>query len=352
MHVLPMIYLLAVLLLLFVPSGHAIRCDPSVELCRVNQETGQLMPVPMAPGVGDEPVDQTLTPDVCGVMGGDGTSCLGCDGRVYPDHPDQAPRIDHCGVCGGDGTSCCGLGWCSHHGMCVEGECQCRKEWTGSLCETPAILCENVECGQSELRGECVPATGSCQCNVGFTGSQCQMRDCFPHGAYDKPNDTCRCARGWTGERCDQCSVEEKGRRIICTGPNKMSNVAARKAHLLKEQGKAWDRDSIHNEIYFDCACIPFKPNSRTADTRALNSAQLEDALNELLVTDIDRFTDNVDTLEAAVEKTENQNEERVTNTHKGVIFAAIIYIGTMIIAGTLLLILPTGRKPRTVSPI
>lgn len=35
--------------------------------------------------------------DVCG---GNGTSCLGCDGQPY------GKRNDECGVCGGDGSNC------------------------------------------------------------------------------------------------------------------------------------------------------------------------------------------------------------------------------------------------------
>ena len=41
------------------------------------------------------------TEDVCGVCGGDGTRCLGCDGA-----PSSGHRRDVCGVCRGDGSSC------------------------------------------------------------------------------------------------------------------------------------------------------------------------------------------------------------------------------------------------------
>lgn len=39
--------------------------------------------------------------DECGVCGGDGTSCMGCDGI-----PNSDIFEDECGVCGGDGSSC------------------------------------------------------------------------------------------------------------------------------------------------------------------------------------------------------------------------------------------------------
>jgi hypothetical protein len=44
-----------------------------------------------------------LVGDVCGDCGGDGTSCLGCDGE-----PNSGLRPDVCGICGGDGKSCVG----------------------------------------------------------------------------------------------------------------------------------------------------------------------------------------------------------------------------------------------------
>jgi hypothetical protein len=42
-----------------------------------------------------------LIRDVCGVCGGNGTSCLGCDGQPFSNLVN-----DQCGMCGGDGLSC------------------------------------------------------------------------------------------------------------------------------------------------------------------------------------------------------------------------------------------------------
>jgi hypothetical protein len=39
--------------------------------------------------------------DVCSVCGGNGTSCIGCDGI-----PNSGLVYDRCGICGGDGTTC------------------------------------------------------------------------------------------------------------------------------------------------------------------------------------------------------------------------------------------------------
>jgi len=43
--------------------------------------------------------------DFCGICGGNDT-CLGCDGKPYPNT--TAPTLDICGICGGDGASCIG----------------------------------------------------------------------------------------------------------------------------------------------------------------------------------------------------------------------------------------------------
>jgi len=46
--------------------------------------------------VGQNPVSV----DVCGVCGGNGTECLGCNGVP------NGPKLDVCGICGGDGSTC------------------------------------------------------------------------------------------------------------------------------------------------------------------------------------------------------------------------------------------------------
>jgi len=61
--------------------------------------------------------DPALPDDVCGVPGGDGTSCLGCDGV-----PNSELEFDVCGVCGGDGTGCDGCDGVAGSGA-VEDEC-------------------------------------------------------------------------------------------------------------------------------------------------------------------------------------------------------------------------------------
>lgn len=76
------------------------------------------------------PANGTIkVPDVCNICGGNGTSCLGCDGKPF------GLQKDRCGICGGDGTTCafqiCNYGacascataetcaWCQSSGTCV-----------------------------------------------------------------------------------------------------------------------------------------------------------------------------------------------------------------------------------------
>ena len=45
--------------------------------------------------------------DECGLCGGDGSTCAGCDGV-----PNSGIKLDRCGVCGGDGSTCPGVRSC------------------------------------------------------------------------------------------------------------------------------------------------------------------------------------------------------------------------------------------------
>jgi len=83
-----------------------------------------------------QPVAQV---DVCGVCGGDGKSCLGCDGTPH------GPTYDKCGVCGGYGSTC--------FQTCFEETCSKCTEY-GEGC---------VWCASS---GTCLDKVHSVQCNV------------------------------------------------------------------------------------------------------------------------------------------------------------------------------------------
>lgn len=71
--------------------------------------------------------------DVCNICGGNGTTCIGCDGRPHPGKP---YLNDSCGICGGDGSTC--YNPCATYldcNSCILGEiCQ----WCNS--ETPSCI--------------------------------------------------------------------------------------------------------------------------------------------------------------------------------------------------------------------
>jgi len=56
--------------------------------------------------IGCSATNTSLIVDLCGVCGGNGTLCLGCDGLPYPDSTPL--KFDQCGVCGGNNDSCIG----------------------------------------------------------------------------------------------------------------------------------------------------------------------------------------------------------------------------------------------------
>jgi len=81
-----------------------------------------------------------ITVDVCGICGGDGSTCLGCDGIPF------GATYDICGVCGGDGSSCwtlCPFDKCS---SCATAE---NCEW-----------CANKDTGE----GKCIDTTKGSTC--------------------------------------------------------------------------------------------------------------------------------------------------------------------------------------------
>jgi len=84
-----------------------------------------------------EPVPQGQTPkklDICGVCGGNGTSCIGCDGIPF------GKQYDKCGICGGDGSSC--------YNPCPGTSCsQCVSTDTCSWCNSDKKCYPNTHSG-------------------------------------------------------------------------------------------------------------------------------------------------------------------------------------------------------------
>jgi len=67
----------------------------------------------------DGVINSGLVNDACGVCGGDNSSCIGCDGQV------NGEQLDACGVCGGDNTTCLGCDGKLHSGLELNACGQC-----------------------------------------------------------------------------------------------------------------------------------------------------------------------------------------------------------------------------------
>lgn len=338
---------IGLLLLLAVQGASAIAtpCDPARELCRVVPGTDVLVPAGAPDGTPDAARPKPGRIDACGVDGGDGTSCLGCDGRPYPHG--GAPVLDACGRCGGDGTSCCGGGRCGGNGACSRGVCHCRAGWGGPTCEEVSLRCDGVDCGP---RGTCDADTGACACEDGWLGSRCQMRNCLPHGAYDRATDSCRCAPGWGGPDCRECAAA--GDAVwVCRGEDRLLGAPAAYAGLLLEQGRAWRPGTAVGGLRYacDCTAVPDVPEP-DAEARALTADQLEDAFNELSVVAIDRLTADQSDLDAAVAASDAAAESTTRLHAVGIITAYAVQVGAVVAIGiAVAYVIPSVRAPGTV---
>jgi len=85
----------------------------------------------------DGVIGSGLVFDVCGVCGGNGTSCLGCNGVPF------GPKNDSCGVCGGDGSECwnpCAYTKCNDCLLAAE-LCHWCATKTGGTCRAKTTAC-------------------------------------------------------------------------------------------------------------------------------------------------------------------------------------------------------------------
>ncbi len=85
----------------FVAAAEHIGQTFNINAVFTNQD-GQSVSCPFALSVSQAPAPACV-PDVCGICGGDGTSCLDCASQVL-----GTASIDRCGVCNGNGSTCLG----------------------------------------------------------------------------------------------------------------------------------------------------------------------------------------------------------------------------------------------------
>lgn len=143
---------------------------------------------------------------------------------------------------------------CFNEGICINNECECKKEYYGDNCEFRCIKCENgvckngicicnegykgagcdeceegryseeckecPECPELKICDEGITGTGNCTCIEGYNGENCQYKECTTNGECNfEPegqgtggvcvninNDKrCLCYFGYYSKECKKC---------------------------------------------------------------------------------------------------------------------------------------------------
>jgi len=82
-----------------------------------------------------------LSDDACGICGGDGSTCAGCDNI-----PNSGLSLDICGVCGGDGSSCDGGDGDDEEPMVPFASCVEDYPYASVLGNLEGICCQDMDC--------------------------------------------------------------------------------------------------------------------------------------------------------------------------------------------------------------
>ena len=116
-------------------DSHPFFCE-SIKKCVMHENQCPNDEIPKTKPDGYCNCDGDRILDVCGLCGGDGSSCLDCNGEV-----NGSAVIDDCGVCGGDGSSCAKdkrCGSCSKclfsNGICADYDCKTCMLWSSNVC--------------------------------------------------------------------------------------------------------------------------------------------------------------------------------------------------------------------------
>ncbi|MBK8256439.1 MAG: hypothetical protein IPK82_27695 [Polyangiaceae bacterium] len=148
-------------------------------------------------GVGGCDGDPEAVVDECGVCGGVGDSCAGCD-KI----PNSGVTLDECGVCGGDGSSCVGCDGVPNSGLVVDGCGVCGGD--GSSCPG----CDGVMGSQvfADVCGVCGGDGSTCEGCDGVPNSGVTLDEC---GVCGGVGDSCIGCDGVLGSGifADACGV-------------------------------------------------------------------------------------------------------------------------------------------------
>lgn len=158
--------------------------------------TAYTSPSPACPRDCNNQLFGNATGDVCGVCGGNNSTCKGCDGV-----PNSGKVNDACGVCGGNGTSCLGCDGTYWSGKVIDACGVCGG--TNSTCKG----CDGVP-NSGKVNDSCGVCGGNNSC-VGCDGVPNSGKKIDACGVCGGTNSTCKGCDGviYSNKTVDQCGV-------------------------------------------------------------------------------------------------------------------------------------------------
>jgi len=133
--------------------------------------------------------------DICGVCGGDGTSCLGCDGI-----PDSGLEFDACGVCDGE---------IEDPALCPD----CAGVIDGSSVEDACGVCNGDDSTCTDCNGVVNGSSKLDRCHV-CNGDGNSCIDCYGQLYGTAKYDICGVCNG-VGDTCDDCDGIAGGGKVV-----------------------------------------------------------------------------------------------------------------------------------------
>ena len=108
-----------------------------------------------------------------------------------------------------DAKPCLNLADCSNIDR-LDYSCECNGGYTGTICEIPSDVCQNVSCSDHGICHDYV-GVAECQCDVAFKGDNCEVTLCTPGLCANEGTCInspvgfeCVCSLPYAGEYCDE----------------------------------------------------------------------------------------------------------------------------------------------------